>query len=898
MSTTAQVPDQIEGLPPGAILRALPQQAIEGLPPGAVLKPIGKATTATTTPATTTPPPEGFWHSLGTQLQGMLDPRSLFDPMHLPSPQQAAGMANDFVNAATQSQHPISPTTGQPIVDPLGHTKTLHMAAALLAPVGGGSLEKGLEQVESGNPKGAAGTAVGVALPFALGGMLKPKVPTPAAEVTPTHVEALTGLIEDRGGTVDPHATATEALPHLRETAVRMGVDPSKLEGRAAGQATLKVAEQAVRGTQNEFNQIRKPYNPVLVDQSSIAKAYRDAITPELLANEPKVARALEKQAAKFDQPAPLEQVNQFRVRMNNQLNAFEQRGTTAQIMSDIESKASHAAANAARDVEYSTVGRLSGLDPEYIRGLKQREGSLIEAKGNLERRYNEASGEQGKAVTRSVIQNPSVTNIKAKVSGTYPSHYGMMKSGIKAAIAPKPIAMFNDAIKQMFSGMGAASDLPEYEQVQPPAAPQPVMEGGTSGPVSGAPEDMVNEVTRRGPGTAPSVEQDTATRQLVADYVKQAKQRTGKAAVTPPTAPAPVPNSVPADIEITPHGIGLQPTWGGGAKVTFSMNFNGDPALLKDPMKLGKQLFPDLADRIDPNQTDLVKKSDLISSMSGGHYGQYRVSVEFKTAADAERAHAQLSGQAAPQLKLPAAPAPVANGQITPEHVAAENAFYTQARAELGANAPASDVLRRAQALKVEHTAAGAGPPVTPVPPTFKTTASIQKPASPTSLANQFGKAGMPPEQYIWSKIKEKGLAIHGSYTGEGLKAHLDLPQDMSLKDMEKAGLIVRNEEGLWEFTPHITGEASRVEPANVSRTVQPTLTQKMQAQPTPTLRRVNPPTRPSPVAEQSPRQQATALMLLVKQGKLTPAEADSRIQKLVGPGGRRLIRRPVAPE
>lgn len=139
----------------------------------------------------------------------------------------------------------------------------------------------------------------------------------------------------------------------------------------------------------------------------------------------------------------------------------------------------------------------------------------------------------------------------------------------------------------------------------------------------------------------------------------------------------------------------------------------------------------------------------------------------------------------------------PVAGGQITPEHVAAENAFYTQARAELGADASPSAVLQRAQALKIEHAAKGASPPTTPV---------------------------SPPK---------------------------------------------------------------------------PTLTQKMQAQPLPRLRQVTPPTMPRAGAESasgaSRQAQVTLIMLQQKQGLISPAEADSKIQRLVGSGGRRTVRMPV---
>lgn len=602
-----------------------------------------------------------------------------------------AGGIESFEKAKAEGQAAReAPTTTAAIPHRIGQAG--YTAAGLLAPVGGKALEGAGEQFGKGDISGGLGTTTGLLTPIGAA-HLTPRVtgPPPAAEVTPVHVEALTGLIEDRGGTVDPHETATAALPTLRETAVRMKVDPSTLKGREAGQTTLRVAEQAVRDTQNEFNDIRKPYNSVLVDQKPIAQAYRDAITPELLANEPKVARTLERTAQKFDQPAPLDQVNQFRIRMNNQLNAFEQRGTTAQIMSDIETKAQKAATNAARDIEYNTVGRLSGLDPEYIRSLKQREGSLIEAKSSLTKEYNRASGAQGEVVSKGV---------REKVANTYPSPRGVKHAGIRELIGPKPIEVLNNRIQKMFAGMGAAGELPSYEQVQPPAAPQ--IEGGSSGPLPGG-ESLVDELTRGGPGSPPPAAPDTS----------QTFSRGGKMG--------------------TPQGI---------------------------------------ADQVNAAKTG-------------------------STANATARVDAHKVAKAAIGEQVQAPVAPVAGGQITPEHVASENAFYTQARAELGADASPSAVLQRAQALKIEHAAKSAPPPVTPVTPTMRQT-----------------------------------------------------------------------------------------------------LTQKMQARPLPTLRRVTPPTAPGSTATASPRQQATALMLLVKQGKLSPAEADSKIQRLVGPGGRRIIRRPVGPE
>ena len=115
--------------------------------------------------------------------------------------------------------------------------------------------------------------------------------------------------------------------------------------------------------------------------------------------------------------------------------------------MSDIETKAQKAATNAARDVEYDTVGRLSGLDPEYIRSLKQREGSLIEAKSSLTKEYNRASGQQGEAVSKGV---------REKVANTYPSPRGVKHAGIRELIGPKRI--MNRRMKAMSQCDGRAS--------------------------------------------------------------------------------------------------------------------------------------------------------------------------------------------------------------------------------------------------------------------------------------------------------------------------------------------------------------------------------------------------------------------------------------------------------
>ena len=400
-------------------------------------------------------------------------------------------------------------------------------------------------------------------------------------------------------------------------------------------------------------------------------------------------------------------------------------------------------ATNAARNIEYDTVGKLSGLDPDYIRGLKQREGSLIEAKSSLTKEYNRTSGQQGEAISEGV---------REKLTNTFPSKHGATKSVIKNLIGPKPIAVLNDRLSKMFAGMGSAGELPSYEQVQPPTAPQ--LESSPSGPLPSA-EDAIDEATRGGPGSPPPTAPDTSqafsrggkmgTPQGIADQVVAAKSGT----------------TTNATARVDAHKV---------AKATLGNEVQQPVApasTVQVPMMITRQMEADLRVRGIP-QAKIDKMTPV-------------------------EAHAELNKG---NIRPPVAPVTAA-GQITPEHVASENAFYTQARAELGADASPSAVLQRAQALKLEHASKGAPPPVTPVTPTMRQT-----------------------------------------------------------------------------------------------------LTQRVQSQPLPKLRRVNPPVAPGSAASVSPQHQATALMLMVKQGKLSPAEADSKIQRLVGSGGRRTVRRPVGPE
>src|SRR5262249_56380605 len=109
--------------------------------------------------------------------------------------------------------------------------------AALTAPGGGGALEKGLEQIESRNLTGAAGTLIGNAIPIILGGKL---MAGGEAKPPATSTEALATFVDNRGGAIDSHALATDIKPPLHRQAKPHSLNLNKPQGPAMGRQVLE----------------------------------------------------------------------------------------------------------------------------------------------------------------------------------------------------------------------------------------------------------------------------------------------------------------------------------------------------------------------------------------------------------------------------------------------------------------------------------------------------------------------------------------------------------------------------------------------------------------------------------------------------------------------------------
>lgn len=347
--------------------------------------------------------------------------------------------------------------------------------ATLTAPILGESLPQAGEQIGSGDVAGGLGTATPVVAPFVAGALLpRGSVPrgTSKAATTPEHIEALTGFIKTTK--TDPHITASTALPEARAVAAREGVDPSTFQGRRGGEQVTGrggVFHKAIQEHRAEYAALRRPVEETQLDTTPIAEAYLSKITPEMQANAPQIANRLTTEAEKFAdvkdgkvigvKPQSVSQLDDFRVRLNNELDKYEQSAPDKQLRSDVEVKADKAAVDAARDLVYKTIARNSP-DPvaaeAHIRDIQQRQGALIEARRDLTQAFNDASGSQGESVAGSLRANPPgsgrfVSTLGEKASHLYPSKRGLERAAARE-IGPKPLTIFNNRLKLMFENL------------------------------------------------------------------------------------------------------------------------------------------------------------------------------------------------------------------------------------------------------------------------------------------------------------------------------------------------------------------------------------------------------------------------------------------------------------
>lgn len=270
--------------------------------------------------------------------------------------------------------------------------------------------------------------------------------------------ESLSSLLDPRAGKENTFKLSQSTAGAIRNEAARQGIKQSQFKGREGNELGAKLADDAIASHNDEIEGLAKPYMNDRLDMKPIADAARAEITDEMRNNAPELVRRIEKDANSVDRYGTLEEVNDFRKRMNEDLNSYYKKGTSEKLASGRDVAATEAMARTARQIEYDYIGNKSGVDPKYIRDLANRESDLIDVRNDLNKRVNDASSQQSKAVSKTLREKLAGVKGVPKISN--------LKSGaLESLVGMDPVDVLNERFKTIFGRLG------DYQpSIQPPA--------------------------------------------------------------------------------------------------------------------------------------------------------------------------------------------------------------------------------------------------------------------------------------------------------------------------------------------------------------------------------------------------------------------------------------------
>jgi len=274
----------------------------------------------------------------------------------------------------------------------------------------------------------------------------QPDIPVKTA---PHRVEALSSLLDSRGNKVDTFEKAGSTIDAVRNEAAKQGITENDFSGREGNRLGLQLVDDAAASHDLEVDNISRGYLQDKVDMSPIAKAYKSVITDELRKNEPEVAQKVEDQANKFNKAGELQEVNDFRERINKERNSFYKKSEAQKAVTDVEDRAEIAAVRAARKLQYEYVGNKAGVDPAYIKDLMDREGHLIDVRNDLDKIVKGTSKSQSNAVSQTFKEKLFGTKGKPEISDLKTGFWKMM-------LGMKPVDILNARLKTIFGDLQA----------------------------------------------------------------------------------------------------------------------------------------------------------------------------------------------------------------------------------------------------------------------------------------------------------------------------------------------------------------------------------------------------------------------------------------------------------
>lgn len=340
---------------------------------------------------------------------------------------------------------------GGPVLPNLGKATYGSVKGVLEGPLsifGGQGLQQAGEDIAEGNLSGGAGGVVGSVINAMLLREAKPES-TDAAHLR--KINKLSAAIDATGSKIDLPAALSRVSSDTEQAMRSAGVDPAH--------ATIKDfvdgVNEANRTLENEYAMALAPIaNTQVVPTAEIAnviKGHADEMVAKIPV-EADIKKYLNKQAAIYQQPFTLEELDRARKNANARLASYENAATTgkAAIMrKNADVMADKAIADGARNIIYRVMEQHYGK-PGYFRDLKQRQSAMMILQPELEGRLNELSNATAKQKGTPLFTGETMHAYGTQHGRVGASIHGLQKTLPFERFNPKGAA--NLAVRQAFT--------------------------------------------------------------------------------------------------------------------------------------------------------------------------------------------------------------------------------------------------------------------------------------------------------------------------------------------------------------------------------------------------------------------------------------------------------------
>lgn len=300
---------------------------------------------------------------------------------------------------------------GQPVVPNLGamaEAGTEFGLRGLLAPVGGGAIQTGGEDFESGNLPGFTGDVLGT-----IANLLMFDKSRPVSDEVATNKLAFAA----GKGTTEP---ITTALSDIRSTARE--AKPRNVND------FLDVVNRSKDDMNKEVGQAMFPVQHYTIVPTGVSQRILSLITPNMsqTAEGRAAIQQIKSAAREFEKPWTVQQLDAERMKRYADLNTFNKKDPVARYAAkngSVNIAIDDAVNQAIRDTVYPILDTSAGKSPGYFANLKRRQSALIDLQSTLDKR------------TKELRDITARTKGAPRISGENVSLYGHPTGGVGSSV-------------------------------------------------------------------------------------------------------------------------------------------------------------------------------------------------------------------------------------------------------------------------------------------------------------------------------------------------------------------------------------------------------------------------------------------------------------------------------